>query len=262
MIVASHFEISGSVNCCARAGSRKFHRALPVTGNIFCSACYFLLSEFCFCAEKEIQLRHGDIPLNRIRCVRGAALPNGALRLKRKIRGAQMRGFPGGIYVGSCRKRIGGSVLAAKNEKHQLGFVFELNAEPIPAGLFGGELMREKFVIHPREAGNRKLFSAQQNRSICGEARLRKIVAGVARSFRFLAYAIFSMDYGRLFTFQGERKLKFIAQRYETLCAVFVPQCGPISVTDFVFVCAYASNSRAGAIDSLGVIEMAAVEIA
>ncbi len=56
------------------------------------------------------------------------------------------------IHVRAGRVRINGTVLAANVKEHHLCVVLELEAQPVPAGLAGFELMREEFMVHPTYA--------------------------------------------------------------------------------------------------------------
>src|SRR6266436_5935882 len=80
------------------------------------------------------------------------ARPKFAGRLQREVSRAQMRRLSICIHVRAGRVRINGAVLAANVKEHHLRVVLELEAQPVPAGLAGFELMREEFMVHPTYA--------------------------------------------------------------------------------------------------------------
>src|ERR1700674_1436254 len=79
---------------------------------------------------------------------RKRACPNFAGRLQREVSRAQMRRLSICIDVRAGRVRINRTVLAANVKEHHLRVVLELEAQPVPAGLAGFELMREEFMVH------------------------------------------------------------------------------------------------------------------
>src|SRR5215813_9016815 len=173
-----------------------------------------------------------------------------------------MSRFSGSVHVRTCGKRINGSVFTAKNEKHQLRLVLKLNAEPIPAGLLRGKLVGEKFMIHPGQAGDIVALAIQLNGPGCSQTRLGKIVTGATNAFGFLTYAVFAMKHQGLFTAKAESELEVFVLGRELLRAVFVPDCRPVSIPNSSFLFAHSGDSRTGAIDSLGVVKMSAIDVA
>ena len=74
------------------------------------------------------------------------------------------------------RKRIDAPILAPNAKEHQLRIVRELHAEPIPADLLAFQLMREKFVIHPRKPAYSKRLSVERDVTARPETRQRNVV--------------------------------------------------------------------------------------
>src|ERR1700677_1562095 len=167
------------------------------------------------------------------------------------------------VRIDECsrRERINQSILSANAKEHQFGVVGKLHAEPIPADLVAFELVREKFVIHPRQTADLDGFATQRDRSVCRKPRERNVVRRVPRAGGFLAYAIFALNHGRFFRFQGELQIETWIDRLKRLL-VAVPLDLPVAVPDARVLGAYPGDAGAGSIRALGVVEMPAVEIA
>src|SRR5580704_11235603 len=153
------------------------------------------------------------------------------------------------------------AVFAANAEEHQLGVVVELHAEPIPADLIAFQLVREKFVVHPGEAGDFDGFAAQSDRSIRREAREGDVVRCVAGTRGLLADAVLALNHGRLLGLHGESQFELWIDRLERLL-VAVPLNLPVAVPDSSVLGADSCDGGPGTIRAFGVEEVAAVEIA
>src|SRR5579883_1412861 len=106
-------------------------------------------------------------------------------------------------------RRKDGSIDPFSNaEEHQLAAVVELKAEPIPAGLFGGHLVGEEFVVHPGQPGDRKGSPAEKNGSLRIEPRQRIVMRSLPRAGGFLANAIFAVNNRWFFRMQREVQLE------------------------------------------------------
>src|SRR5882757_9843636 len=146
-------------------------------------------------------------------------------------------------------------------KEHEFGVVGQLHAEPIPADLFGLELMSEKFVVHPGEARDLECFSVEHDAAVCREARQRNVVRRVASAGCLLADTVFALNHRRFFRPQRESQCKIWINCFERL-VVAIPLDLPVSIPDASVMATYPGDAGARAICALGVIKMAAVEIA
>src|SRR5215831_16946103 len=105
-----------------------------------------------------------------------------------------MNGLSLRVHEGSGRKRICRALRAAELIEHQLGIVFQLNAEPVPTQLIRAERMSKEFMIHPGAAVDLDTLTVSADRALGFQAREGNVVRGVSCTGRFLAHAILSMN--------------------------------------------------------------------
>src|SRR5260221_14778840 len=99
----------------------------------------------------------------------------------------------------SRRVRIDRTVLATNAEEHELGLILELNAEPVPAGLVGFQLIGEKLVVHPGKTCDVKFLAVKFDGSLCVKPSERHIVRRVACASGLLTDAIFAVNHRSFF---------------------------------------------------------------
>src|SRR5260370_25121404 len=153
-----------------------------------------------------------------------------------------MRGVPTRIHERSRGIRIDRPVLAANVEQHQFAVVLELDAHPVPSHLIGLELVREKFMVHPRRACHLKLSAAQLDFALSIQPRERNVMRRVSRPFGFLADAVLSVRDRRLCRSQREMQCKALVDGLQDLLVV-APRNLPVPVPDYPSPLAYAAHT-------------------
>src|SRR6266403_2110141 len=156
-----------------------------------------------------------------------------------------MRGLSLRIDVGSCRVRIDRIILAANVEEHHLSVVIKLEAQPVPASLFGLKLVREEFMVHPTGAAHFPSLVTEIDRASRSEAREGNIVRCAARPICLLANAVFTVNDRKFFRVQRQVQLDL-----------------PIVVPDAAEGFVRGGDARAGSIGSFRMIKLSAIQIA
>src|SRR6267143_1510432 len=151
-VVAGHFQIAHAPEWLRIALTSENNGAFPIVRGKFCLAGQLLGFQRRFRFEFDAQFWNGDSPMDWIAGARMRARPNFAGRLQREVRRAQMRRLSICIHKRAGRVRINRTILAANVKEHHLRMVLKLQAQPVPAGLAGFELMRKEFMVHPTYA--------------------------------------------------------------------------------------------------------------
>src|SRR6266436_284104 len=197
----------------------------------------------------------------RIGGARSRADPHSTLRFQCEFVSAQMCGVAMRIHERSRRIGIDRTVFAANVEQHQFAVVLELDAHPVPSHLIGLELVREKFMVHPRRAYHLKLSAAQLDFALSIQPRERNVMRRVSRPFGFLADAVLSVRDWRLCRSQREMQCKALVDGLQDLLVV-APRNLPVAVPDSPVPLAYAGDTGACAVSALRMKKFAAVQIA
>src|SRR6266403_4446478 len=172
-----------------------------------------------------------------------------------------MRGLSLRIDVGSCRVRLDRIILAANVEEHLLRVVIKLEAQPVPASLFGLKLVREEFMVHPTGAAHFPSLVTEIDRASRSEAREGNIVRCAARPICLLANAVFTVNDRKFFRVQRQVQLEAFIDRFQFLVAA-MPLDLPIVVPDAAEGFVRGGDARAGSIGSFRMIKLSAIQIA
>ena len=162
---------------------------------------------------------------------------------------SQMVGFVASMNVPEEYGSIEPSLLA-QFEEHQLGVVVQLNAEPVPADLIGGQLFGEPLVVHPGPTRYRLAVYVSRY----GEQRKRDIVGGPSLPFGLLADPVLALDHEGLFRLQLQVKSEVLRHGVEGL-GFTVPCRLPVSIPDPAFLEAGARHARSRAVEALVIPE-------
>src|SRR5712664_510685 len=260
-IVAGHFQIAHPAEGSPVAPAAENDCAFPIVWSQSGFSRQLLRLERCFHFQFNGQHWNRHFPVDGIACARNRACPIFAGRLQREVSCAQMRGLATGIHVRPGGVRINRTIFAADVKEHHLAVVFELNTQPIPAGLVGIKLMGEEFMIHPTGAAYFKFLVTEVDYTGGRQSRKRNIVRCTAGPLRFLADAIFTVDDWRFFRVQGQMQLK---ARIESLQiqVVAVPLNLPIPIPETTEGFAHRGDAWAGTIGAFRMIELTAIQIA
>ncbi len=131
------------------------------------------------------------------------ALPN-ARSIPRKCAGGLHDGVAVAIHPGKSRGGVRGAVFEAQSVDHDFATVVELNASPIPADLFCGELTGADFVVHPDFARHGDGFVFEREGARCFEAWKGEVPACCCGGVPFAGDAIFAEDDEGFNGFEGK----------------------------------------------------------
>ncbi len=123
------------------------------------------------------------------------------------------------------------------------------------------QLMREKFVVHPGDAGHLKSAAEQFDFTAGDQPRQRNVMGRAAGSLCFLADAVLAVNHRRFCRLQREMQREAIVERLQIL-RLTLPGNLPIAVPDAPTAFANARDSRSGSIGALRVQKLAAIQIA
>src|SRR6185295_18443657 len=95
-------------------------------------------------------------------------------------------------------RRVRAAVAPSQAIEHQLAPVVELEREPVPAHLVGGESAGAPFAIEPGEPGDGEALAAEADVTPCGHPRQRVVVGRLARRRALLRQAPIALEHRRL----------------------------------------------------------------
>ena len=166
------------------------------------------------------------------------------------------------IHVSAGRVRIDGPVLASNPEQHQFGPVVELQTEPIPAHLIRLQLVGEELMVHPTQAVDRVLLAIQCQHAMGDQSRQRNIVRRPPRALRLLAHAVDAVNHWRLHRLQAQFEREVVRYGPQLLRCAVADVRPPVAVPDCFLRLIRARHSRSCPVQSLGVKEPPAVDVA
>ena len=206
--------------------------------------------------------RYPHPPLHRV------AVPGLAGR-HRKLARAEVPRAPARIHIGSGGIRVRRAVLAAQAEQHQLRAVGELQAEPVPAALFGRELVREELVVHPRQAFHREALPVDLDFPGRCQPRERNVVRRPSLARGLLAHAVHPVYHRRLLRAQIQREAEAFRHGLQPLArhaarrrVIQPPARLPVAVPHTRLRQIRPGQARSGAVQPFAVQEAAPVDVA
>src|SRR5579871_6179278 len=162
------------------------------------------------------------------------------------------------VDIGSRRVGVDRAIEMAQLEQHEFGVVVQLNAKPVPPGLEGFQLVSEPLVVHPGGSG----YGGAVERAFHREERKGNVIGSFARAFGFLADAVFAIDDRRLARGEAERESHLLGDGREGLGrGAQVPLRFPVAVPDAALLEADTGDARAGAVQTLVVVELSGGDI-